>query len=204
MNDFIAKRYVPFKLPGKYCCYLCRDLKDAEEFYKDSSRWNGCGSRCKKCDNYRREWRRGNPGHLFGEAITSLGKSDTKVDDTYSRRQIKKRVQEIKMLDPVPPRWSESDIEILTDAVRNGTSAGDMLQYFPQKTIAMLRAKMGNLKKSLSPVFITIEREAGLKPIVIRQDASEKTMYDAGVLIDRIAEIKNKSRVDVYNAIQKG
>lgn len=49
---------IPYRIPGIYCCYICRDIKDAEEFYKDSSRFNGCSSRCKDCCNKRREERR--------------------------------------------------------------------------------------------------------------------------------------------------
>ena len=64
--------YRPYRIPGKYTCYLCKELKDAEEFYKDSSRYNGCCSRCKQCEGSR--------------------------DNSYkwSKRQIEKRVEEIK------------------------------------------------------------------------------------------------------------
>ena len=48
-----GKCYRPYRLPGKYHCYKCRELKDAEEFYKDSSRFNGCASRCKDCEKKR-------------------------------------------------------------------------------------------------------------------------------------------------------
>lgn len=53
-----GKRYQPYRLPGAYTCCMCRDLKDAEDFYKDSSRFNGCSSRCKDCCNKRREEKR--------------------------------------------------------------------------------------------------------------------------------------------------
>ena len=107
INDWMAKRtgrYVPYKLPGKYCCYLCRKLKDPEEFYKDSARWNGCGSRCKKCDDYRNAWRRDNPGQQFSEKITSLAKSGmtantvSRIADRkprIARRLLKNRSEEI-------------------------------------------------------------------------------------------------------------
>lgn len=67
-----GKCYRPYRLPGRYACIVCRELKDAEEFHKDSSRYNGCCSRCKSCDNSR--------------------------DKSYrwSKRQIKERVEEIK------------------------------------------------------------------------------------------------------------
>ena len=76
-----GKCYVPYRLPGKYSCYICQDLKDADEFYKDSSRWNGCCSRCKKCDNQRREVRR---------------TSEYQTDNDWSLRQERKRMDEIK------------------------------------------------------------------------------------------------------------
>ena len=76
-----GKCYQPYRIPGAYTCYICRDLKDAEEFYKDSTRYSGCSSRCKKCDDRRREARR-------SEAYQT--------DDTSSRRLMKKRMDDIK------------------------------------------------------------------------------------------------------------
>ena len=67
-----GKCYVPFRKPGKYTCCMCQELKDCEEFYKDSSRYNGCCSRCKQCDNSKEKGYR------------------------WSERQIKNRVEEIK------------------------------------------------------------------------------------------------------------
>ena len=64
--------YVPFRKPGRYTCIVCRELKDAEEFYKDASRYNGCCSRCKQCDDSR------DKGYKWSE------------------RQIKNRVEDIK------------------------------------------------------------------------------------------------------------
>ena len=52
-----GKCYRPYRFPGRYCCTVCRDLKDAEEFYKDSSRYNGCSSRCKDCEGKRNNYR---------------------------------------------------------------------------------------------------------------------------------------------------
>ena len=66
-----GKCYVPFRKPGRYTCCKCKDLKDAEEFYKDSSRYNGCSSRCKDCEKKRERSGR------------------------WTRSQIKKRVEEI-------------------------------------------------------------------------------------------------------------
>lgn len=66
-----GKCYRPFRLPGKYVCCRCKDLKDAEEFYKDSSRYNGCASRCKDCEKKRTQYR-------------------------YDPFRVKKRIEEIK------------------------------------------------------------------------------------------------------------
>ena len=52
-----GKCYRPYRLPGKYNCSKCKDLKDAEEFYKDSSRFNGCSSRCKNYEKKRSQER---------------------------------------------------------------------------------------------------------------------------------------------------
>lgn len=88
-----GKIFRPYRLPGMYCCYMCRELKDAEEFYKDCTRWNGCGSRCKKCDNYRSELRKD------GKTPTSAAANKrTSVDNRWSKRQVKKRIEEIKAL----------------------------------------------------------------------------------------------------------
>lgn len=99
-----GKCYRPYRMPGKYCCIVCRDLKDAEEFYKDCTRYNGCGSRCKKCDNLKREARRNSVNQRFAPSAKSLDTPSTQTDNSWSRRQIKKRIDEIKSdLQPVGP-----------------------------------------------------------------------------------------------------
>ena len=65
-----GKCYRPYRLPGKYTCCRCQDLKDAESFYKDASRYNGCSSRCMDCEKKRSKLR--------------------------TRFEIKKRMEEIK------------------------------------------------------------------------------------------------------------
>ena len=66
-----GKCYRPYRLAGKYPCSVCKELKDAEEFYKDSSRFNGCSSRCRDCEGKRTRTR-------------------------WTQTQISKRVEEIK------------------------------------------------------------------------------------------------------------
>ena len=48
----------PDRRPGKYRCYLCKVTHDSADFYRDRARWNGCGSRCKTCDDLRSAARR--------------------------------------------------------------------------------------------------------------------------------------------------
>lgn len=93
-----GRYYRPYRLPGKYCCYLCRDLKDSEEFYKDCTRWNGCASRCKVCDNYLREVRRSGPDVKVGDRMVN----PTRVDNRWAERQVQKRIDEIKSTIPSP------------------------------------------------------------------------------------------------------
>ena len=71
-----GKCFRPYRIPGMYKCITCEDLKDAEAFYKDSSRFNGCSSRCKDCEK-----KRGKARYRF------------------SQFQVKKRVEEIKSID---------------------------------------------------------------------------------------------------------
>ena len=87
-----GKCFRPYRLPGKYCCIVCRELKDAEEFYKDSSRYNGCCSRCKDCDNNR--WREEKIGPDV--KVRTAPAQCTSTDNRWAERQIKKRVEEIK------------------------------------------------------------------------------------------------------------
>ena len=94
-----GKCYRPYRIPGKYCCIICRDLKDAEEFYKDSSRYNGCGSRCKSCDNQVREARRDPTSQSFVGSAEAL-----------SRRQIKKRTDEILNGTVHPEKTSSGEV----------------------------------------------------------------------------------------------
>ena len=61
----------PIGCPANMPASSVGSLKDAEEFYKDSSRYNGCSSRCKNCEQKRSRNRR------------------------YTRAEIKERAQEI-------------------------------------------------------------------------------------------------------------
>lgn len=70
-----GKCFRPYRLPGKYCCIVCRELKGAEEFYKDSSRYNGCCSRCQDCDNKRRNEQYHLSKHLIEKRVADI-KSD--------------------------------------------------------------------------------------------------------------------------------
>ena len=123
-----GKVYRPYRIPGKYCCIICRDLKDAEEFYKDSTRYNGCGSRCKKCDNRVREVRR----QRYVGSAEALDAPSTKIDDSASRRQIKKRAEEIKSTMPKTPRKTKepSDADKLIIFHKNGASSEELARYF--------------------------------------------------------------------------
>ena len=89
-----GKCFRPYRIPGSYQCITCRDLKDAEEFYKDSSRFNGCSSRCKDCE---RLWsKERTTGQRFIESERGFHTTRSQTDNRWSRRQIKKRVEEIK------------------------------------------------------------------------------------------------------------
>jgi len=53
----IVKPYAE-KRPGFKLCYMCKEWLRESAFYKDRSHSTGLSSRCKKCDNQRREDRR--------------------------------------------------------------------------------------------------------------------------------------------------
>ena len=53
-----GQNFQPYRLPGKWHCYRCQTLKDAEMFHADRSRFNGCSSRCKECESKRTEERK--------------------------------------------------------------------------------------------------------------------------------------------------
>lgn len=80
----------PNKVPGMYRCYACSEVLNEGEFYADRSRYNGCSSRCKVCDNYRTEMRKGT---LKKSSATPNPK--TFIDNSRQKRQIKKRAEEI-------------------------------------------------------------------------------------------------------------
>ena len=71
-----GKYYQPYRLPGKWNCSRCKTLKDSEMFHKDSSRHNGCSSRCKECESKRTQER--------------------KEQGRWTKIEIKQRVEEIK------------------------------------------------------------------------------------------------------------
>ena len=82
------------KVSGVYRCYICGDLKDDSEFYSDHTRFNGCSSRCKSCDDHRREERR----RGADVKVTPGMAKAISVDNRHAKRQIKKRIEEIKAL----------------------------------------------------------------------------------------------------------
>lgn len=82
------------KVSGFYQCYICRETKDDGEFYSDHTRYNGCSSRCKNCDNERREARR------IGADVKVRPSPAQRisVDNRHAKRKIRERVEEIKAL----------------------------------------------------------------------------------------------------------
>lgn len=82
------------KVSGVYHCYICQELKDDSEFYSDHTRFNGCSSRCKVCDNHRTEERKRGADVKVAPGMAK----PTSIDNRHVRRKIKKRVEEIKAL----------------------------------------------------------------------------------------------------------
>lgn len=101
-----GKIFRPYRLPGRYCCTVCRDLKDAEEFYKDSSRYNGCASRCKDCEK-----KRGRTRHRWTEF------------------EVKKRAEEIKATLPENGVSRENPENLFFTCSRKDGRSG-IVQYF--------------------------------------------------------------------------
>ena len=113
------------RVPGNYTCYICRESIDSENFYRDRTRHNGCGSRCKKCDDLRTEARKNPIKQSFVGSVEALNAPRTK------------------------KRWTQSEESLLAKAILLGKSAKDMEPEFPNKTIAMLQGKMGSMKKDV-------------------------------------------------------
>ena len=49
----------------------------------------------------------------------------------------------------------------------------------------------------------TIKREAGLEDVQVSKRAGVAELYEQGILIDKIAELKGMTRVEVYQMLQK-
>ena len=117
------------RVPGNYTCYICRESIDSENFYRDRTRHNGCGSRCKKCDDLRTEARKSPVKQSFvGSFVGSV--------EALNAPRTKKR-------------WTQSEESILAKAILHGKSAKEIEPEFPNKTIAMLQGKMGSMKENV-------------------------------------------------------
>ena len=93
-----GKVYRPYRLPGKYACITCRNLLDADAFYKDCTRYNGCSSRCKTCEALRDRSERERQVQRDStiEHGTNTFSSKSQSTGRWSASKIKKRVDEIK------------------------------------------------------------------------------------------------------------
>lgn len=78
----------------RYNCFICKEKKLKEEFYKDSSRSTGIASNCKKCSNKRRKGR-WHTSLSYREAIRKSTKKRDAKPEQKIKNNLRSRIRKI-------------------------------------------------------------------------------------------------------------
>ena len=199
------------KVAGAYHCYICRDLKDETEFYSDHTRFNGCSSRCKSCDDHRREERRRGADVKVAPGMAK----PISIDNRHAKRKIKNRIEEIKALwDPkvvedgfkesgmVRP-WTDTESAKLQEMLTAGESLESMAKVLRRGKGAIRVHIQAVQLEPPSGTQLTAEEDQQLKKLILEDIPN----YDIATRMNRstflVDKLVKKLKPDVIEIERK-
>ena len=104
----------------------------------------------------------------------------------------------IRMPNPQKHRWTVTELDRLRRCLRRKMPFASLCREFPNRTERAIYKKMYLLKRD----EVSVDRQERWRAeVVVKRSMSIQEMRDQELTIDEIAEITDKTRVEVYRAL---